>query len=339
MRTETTRNRSLSIGDLRLPFPFTLAPMAGVSDLAYRLVSRSFGVALAFTEMISARALKYGNKRCQDMLVSVDTDRPLGVQLVAGDQESILAGLEVLEQYHFDVIDFNAACPVSKIVRRGEGAGLLKDPQRLQQLVSLLVQRSGKPVTLKIRAGWDAASINATEIARMAEDVGVAAVCVHGRTRVQGYDGAVDYGVIRKVKEAVAIPVIGSGDVFSGELAMKMFGETDCDGVAVARGSLGNPWIFREITELLRHGTVPDRPSKDEVISTMRDHLRLSMALIGETLGVLTFRKFFVWYSRGFAKARPLRTKALQARSLGEMLGVIEELHTVKEKCCVLSVM
>jgi len=295
--------------------------------LAFRLVSRSFGATLAFTEMISARALRYGNKRCKDMLATVDADRPLGVQLVAGDQESILFALEVLEHYPFDVIDFNAACPVSKIVRRGEGAGLLKQPERLQQLISLLVQRSAKPVTLKIRAGWDAASINATEIARMAEGAGVAAVCVHGRTRVQGYDGAVDYGVIRKVKEAVTIPVIGSGDVFSGELAMKMFGETGCDGVAVARGSAGNPWIFREIAGLLRHGGLPARPSKDEIVSTMGEHLGLAIALLGETLGVLTFRKFFVWYSRGFAKSRPLRTKALQARSLGEMMGVIEELR------------
>ena len=295
--------------------------------MAFRLVSRSFGVTLAFTEMISARALRYGNKRCKDMLATVDADRPLGVQLVAGDEESIISALEVLEHYRFDVIDFNAACPVSKIVRRGEGAGLLKQPERLKQLISLLVQRSAKPVTLKIRTGWDAASINATEIARIAEDAGVAAVCVHGRTRFQGYDGRVDYGVIRKVKEAVAIPVIGSGDVFSGELALKMFNETDCDGVAVARGSMGNPWIFREIADLLHHGTIPARPGKDEIISTMREHLDLSVTLLGEALGVLTFRKFFVWYSRGFASVRPLRTKALQAKSMGEMLGMIEELH------------
>ncbi len=195
---------TLSIGNLRLPQPFFLAPLAGVSDLTYRLISRSFGVTLAFTEMVSARALKYGNKRCRDMLVSADADRPLGIQLVAGDQEDILSALEVLEQYRFDVIDLNAACPVSKIVRRGEGAGLLKEPQRLQKLASALVHKSGKPVTLKIRAGWDAASINAPEVAKMAEDAGVAAVCVHGRTKAQGYDGRVDYGVIRKVKEAVA---------------------------------------------------------------------------------------------------------------------------------------
>ena len=301
--------------------------MAGVSDLAYRLINRSFGVTLAFTEMISARALMYGNKRSRDMLASADADRPLGVQLVGGDHDSILAGLEALEQYPFDVIDFNAACPVSKIVRKGEGAGLLKEPHRLQQLVGLLVQRSGKPVTLKIRAGWDAASINAVEIAMMAQDAGAAAVCVHGRTRVQGYDGAVDYGVIKKVKEAVTIPVIGSGDVFSSELAMKMLGETGCDGVAIARGSLGNPWIFREIAELLLHGTAPARPTKDEVISTMKEHLDLSVALLGETLAVTTFRKFFVWYTHGFPKVRPLRTKALQARSIGEMMGVIEELQ------------
>ncbi len=270
------------------------------------------------------------------MLASIDADRPLGVQLVAGDQESILSAMEKLEPYPFDVVDFNAACPVSKIVRRGEGAGLLKEPKRLQALISLLVQRSAKPVTLKMRAGWDCASVNAPEIARMAEDAGVAAVCVHGRTRAQGYDGRVDYGVIRKVKESVSIPVIGSGDVFSGELAMKMFREAGCDGVAVARGSLGNPWIFREIAALLCHGTLPERPGKDEIISTMKEHLNLSIRLLGESLGVLTFRKFFVWYSRGFDHSRPLRTKALQARSMEEMLNVIEELHNTNDALCVM---
>ena len=319
----------LSIGDLRLPHPFVLAPLAGVSDLTYRLISRSFGVTLAFTEMVSARALKYRNKRCYDMLVSTDADRPLGIQLVAGDEESIISALEILQSRPFDVIDLNAACPVSKIVRRGEGAGLLKDPARLQRLAARLVHSSPKPVTLKIRAGWDSISINAPEIARRAEDAGVSAVCVHGRTRAQGYDGRVDYGVIRKVKEAVRIPVVGSGDVFSGELAMKMFNETGCDAVAVARGSMGNPWIFREITGLLSPGVAPARPSRDEVVSTMKKHLDLSMTLLGESLGVLTFRKFFVWYSHGFNKVRPLRTKALQARSLEEMLGVIEELRTL----------
>jgi len=323
-------SEELFIGDLLLPHPFILAPLAGVSDLAYRLISRSFGATLAFTEMISARALKYRNKRCYDMLVSSDADHPLGIQLVAGDEESIISALDILQSRQFNVIDFNAACPVSKIVRRGEGAGLLKDPPRLQRLAALLVRRSPKPVTLKIRAGWDSASINAPEIAKRAADAGIAAVCVHGRTRAQGYDGRVDYGVIKKAKEAVKIPVIGSGDVFSGELAMKMFDKTGCDAVAVARGSMGNPWIFAEITGLLSHGMAPARPSTDEVISTMRKHLDLSMALLGESLGVLTFRKFFVWYSHGFAKVRPLRTKALQAHSLEEMQAVIEELRTTR---------
>jgi tRNA-dihydrouridine synthase B len=187
--------RVFSIGNIHLPHPFVLAPMTGVSDLPFRLISRSFGVTLAFTEMISARALRYGNKRCHGMLASMETDRPLGVQLLGSDAESIVAALDALGQHSFDVIDFNAACPVAKVVRRGEGAGLLREPERLRQLLSLLVARADAPVTVKIRAGWDVNSINGREIALMAEDTGVSAIFIHGRTRVQGYDGRVDYTV------------------------------------------------------------------------------------------------------------------------------------------------
>ncbi len=331
--------QTLSIGGLHLPHPFVLAPLAGVSDLAYRLISRSYGATLAFTEMISARALQYRNKRCSDMLVSSDADRPLGIQLVGGDAESIISALEILRPRKFDVVDFNAACPVPKIVRRGEGAGLLKEPRRLQGLLKVLVQHAAKPVTVKIRAGWDSTSINAPEVAMMAEDAGVAAICVHGRTRSQRYEGRVDYEVIRKVKGSVSVPVIGSGDVFSGELAMRMFERTGCDGVAVARGSMGNPWIFREIIGLLSGEGLPRRPGKEEIISTMREHLDLTMKLLGESLGVLVFRKFFVWYSHGFYNARPLRTRALQARTLDDMEAVIEELWLTREQSRVRSLL
>ena len=310
-----------------MPFPFFLAPMAGVSDLAYRLISRSFGVTLAFTEMVSARALTFGNKRCLDMLASTAVDRPLGVQLLGSDTDSLLAALDVLDQYAFDVIDLNAACPVAKVVRRGEGAGLLREPERLRRLITALVSRSKVPVTLKIRSGWDENSINAREIALMAEDAGVTAIVVHGRTRTQGYDGRVDYAVIAETKKAVRIPVIGSGDIFSAELAIKMFEETGCDGVAIARGSMGNPWIFHETAELLSRGAMPAKPILDEIISVMRKHLDLSIGLLGEKLGVVSFRKCFIWYSHGFPSVRPLRIKAVAARSISEMNDVIEELH------------
>jgi tRNA-dihydrouridine synthase B len=322
---------TLSIGNLLLPFPFILAPLAGVSDLAYRLISRSFGVTLAFTEMVSARALTFGNKRCLDMLASTAVDRPLGVQLLGGDTDSLHGALDVLGQYAFDVIDLNAACPVSKVVRRGEGAGLLREPERLRQMIKVLVSRSKAPVTLKIRAGWDENSINAREIALMAEDAGVTAIVIHGRTKVQGYDGRVDYAVIREVKKAVQIPVIGSGDIFSAELAIKMFEETGCDGVAVARGSMGNPWIFHETAELLSRGTVPAKPTLDEVISVMRKHFDLSIGFLGETSGVVSFRKCFIWYTHGLPNVRPLRTKAVAARSISEMNDVIEELHLLSK--------
>ena len=320
---------TLSIGSVKLPQPFFLAPMAGVSDLAYRRISRSFGVTLAFTEMVSARALTFRNKRCLDMLVSSKDDRPLGIQLLGGDTQSLLAAMDVLDRYACDVIDLNAACPVAKVVRRGEGAGLLREPARLRRLIDALVSRSGPPVTLKIRAGWDENSINAREIALMAQDAGVAAIIIHGRTRSQGYDGRVDYAVIREAKQAVRIPVIGSGDIFSPELARKMFDETGCDGVAFARGSLGNPWIFRETEALLSGGTLPARPTIDELISVIREHFRLSVGLLGETLGVVSFRKCFIWYTHGIDNVRPLRAKAGAARSVSQMHDVIEELRTL----------
>jgi len=317
----------LSIGNINIRPPLVLAPMSGVSDLAYRLISRSFGAPFAFTEMISARALMYRNKRCLDMLVSSPTDRPLGVQLLGNDPDALLAALDILEDRQFDLVDLNAACPVAKVVRRGEGAGLLREPGRVAKLLGVLKARSKVPVTVKIRAGWDERSINAREIAVAAEDAGAAAIFVHGRTRSQGYKGVVDYNVVRTVKEAVKIPVVGSGDVFSAELATKMFEETGCDGVAVARGAMGNPWIFRQTATLLSGDEHRPIPAPDEIVSTMKEHLALSVELLGEKLGVVVFRKFFVWYARGFRHIRTLRVKALRATRMSEVLDAIESIR------------
>ena len=244
----------LKIGDIELPFPVMLAPMAGVSDLPFRLISRSFGTPLAFTEMIDVRAISHRDKRTRKMLMSSPEDRPLGVQLLGADEKYLAGALDVLAEHDFDLLDFNAACPTPKVTRKGKGAALLKEPRKLGAILKVLVGYAKVPVTVKIRTGWDADSVNAREVALYAEDAGISALFIHGRTKTQGYSGTVDYENIKEVKDALKIPVIASGDNLSLPLIKKMFDETGCDGVAVARGALGNPWIFREAIRFFQDG-------------------------------------------------------------------------------------
>jgi tRNA-dihydrouridine synthase B len=303
--------------------------MAGVSDLPFRLVTREFGCPLAFTEMIDVRALSHRDKRTRHMLTSSPEDRPLGIQLLGNDETHIMNTLDVLQDYEFDLLDFNAACPTPKVTRKGKGASLLRDPKRLRELLALLVTRSTVPVTVKIRSGWDPQSINAREIALMAEDAGVSALFIHGRTKIQGYSGNVDYAVIRDVKEALRIPVIASGDNLSLPLIKTMFTETGCDGVAIARGALGQPWIFTEMIRHLQNGGGSPKADVNQRISIMKRHLGLSIQHYGEKRGVSTFHKFFIWYTRGLVGARPFRDRAFRADSIDTFLTIIEELRTL----------
>ena len=314
----------LSIGRVTVAFPLILAPMAGISDLPFRQLNRSFGCGLAFTEMISASSLVHRSKNTSKMLSTTPEDRPLGVQILGGDPEMIKRALELISEYAFDIIDFNAACPVKKVVSRGEGAGLLREPAKLQKLLKGMVENACVPVTTKIRSGWDEPSVNAVEMALRAEDAGVSGLFIHGRTKIQGYSGRVDYSIIREVKKSLKIPVIASGDALTPDLVKKLFDETGCDGVAVARGALGNPWIFRETAEHLRSGTVARRPDGYEIAQTMRKHLALNIAFHGEKTGVMLFRKFFSWYTRGMA-VKELKDRALRAETPDEMLRLTDE--------------
>ena len=314
-----------SVGNVTLP-PLFLAPMAGISDLAFRLINRSLGCGFAFTEMISAHSLVYRNKTTLKMLSSSPNDRPLGVQIVGSDPEIIKRSLDILLERAFDSIDLNAACPVNKVISKGEGAGLLREPLKLQKLLSVIVRNAGVPVTVKIRSGWDETSVNAMEVALRAQDAGVSGIILHGRTREQGYSGNVDYNIIRKVKESVQIPLMASGDALTPDLIRKLFTETGCNAVAVARGALGNPWIFNATSEYLKSGRIPLKPSVYEKAQTMKDHLDLLVAFRGEMTGVILFRKLFVWYSRGMA-AKRLRIRAFQAVSRDEMMQLISELE------------
>jgi nifR3 family TIM-barrel protein len=317
----------LTIGNIKVPSSLVLAPMSGISDLPFRLLNRSFGCELAFTEMISASALAHRGKNTLNMLSTTGDDRPLGLQILGNDPEIIKMALDNISESDFDLIDLNAACPSRKVVSGGRGAGLLKDPLKLQRLLEMIVGYTEKPVTVKIRSGWDETSVNAVEVALRARDAGVSGLFIHGRTRKQGYSGNVDYNVIREVKESVDIPVIASGDALSPDLISKLFDETGCDGVIVARGALGNPWIFRDTADYLKSGILPVRPDADEIVRTMKEHFVSSIDSSGEKIGVIRFRKFFAWYTRGMV-AKELKGRVFRAGSRDEILRLIEEVRS-----------
>lgn len=322
-----TRNQAnkdkvmFKIGNLELNSRMILAPMSGISDLPFRILNRKFGAELAFVEMINVRSLGYNSPKTKEMLSTNKADRPLGVQVLGCEPEFILRALDILKNYKYDILDFNAACPVKKVTRRGEGASLLKNPLKLQALLKLVVKNSRVPVTVKIRSGWDKNSVNAREVALYARDAGISALSIHGRTKTQGYSGKVDYRVIREVKEALDIPVIASGDVLSAELARKMLGETGCDGLLIARGALGNPWIFRQ-------GIKP--PEADEIADTMFTHLDSCIDFYGSRNGVKVFHKFFGWYTRGFRKIRRLREKAYRTKTREDMCAAIGDFRACR---------
>jgi tRNA-dihydrouridine synthase B len=315
----------LKIGSLKLKSNLILSPMAGITDLPFRMLCRKFGAELAFVEMINCRSISHKSRKIKHMLTSLPRDTPLGVQILGSEDQYILKALDVLRGHKFDILDFNAACPVKKVVRRKEGASLLQEPKKFSRILKLVVKNSPFPVTVKIRSGWDEHSVNAREMALLAQDCGASALFIHGRTKVQGYSGNVNYNIIREVKKAISIPVIASGDIFSSELAKKMFEETGCDGLAVARGCLGNPWIFKEIKEYLKSGKIIRRPKKEEVAMVLREHLDSNLDFYGEKNGVVIFRKFYIWYTKGMCKVRRLRERASRAKTRPEVEKIIAE--------------
>lgn len=288
-------------------------------------MNRAFGAPLAFTEMIDVRAISHRDKRTRGMLLSSPEDRPLGVQLLGNDEKYVARALEVLMEHDFELLDFNAACPTPKVTRKGKGAALLKEPRKLGKILRFLVAHTNIPVAVKIRTGWDENSINAREVALYAEDAGVSALFIHGRTKTQGYGGAVDYRSIETVKAALRVPVIASGDNLTLPLIRKMFRETGCDGVAIARGALGNPWIFKDAIRFFQDGIISARPGMNERIDTIKTHLDLVIDHYGEERGIGIFRKFFVWYTKGLRGIKPLRDKAFRTDNKRKFLEIIEE--------------
>lgn len=316
----------MQIGNVTIKVPYILAPMAGVTDLPFRLLCKEQGAGLLCMEMISAKALQYNNKNTRALLSIHPEEYPVSLQLFGSEPKIIAEQAKRIEELEFQILDINMGCPVPKVVKNGEGSALMKNPKLVYNIVAETVKAIQKPVTVKIRKGFDEASANAVEIAKIIEEAGGAAVAVHGRTREQYYSGKADWEIIRRVKEAVQIPVIGNGDVFSAETAERMRKETGCDGVMIGRGAMGNPWIFRELAAYKETGEKPAQPDIAEVKEMILRHALLQIEFKGEYQGMREMRKHAAWYTKGMKGAAKLRDKINQTESyeqLKELLDVL----------------
>ncbi len=315
----------MNIGDVKLENPYILAPMAGVTDLPFRLLCKEQGAGLLCMEMISAKALQYKNKNTKALLSIHPKEYPVSLQLFGSDADIISRMAQEIEELPFQILDINMGCPVPKVVKNGEGSALMNRPELVCEIVSKTVKAIKKPVTVKIRKGFDETSVNAPEIAKIIEQAGAAAIAVHGRTREQYYSGKADWDIIRQVKEAVSIPVIGNGDVFSGESALRMRRETGCDGVMIARGAQGNPWIFSELLEYERTGRMPKRPTPEEIRDMMLRHARMQIEFKGDYLGTREMRKHVAWYTKGLKGSARLRDEINKTESYEELSKLLYE--------------
>lgn len=313
------------IGNVTLSNSYILAPMAGVTDLPFRLLCKEQGAGLLCMEMVSAKAIQYNNKNTKALLEIHPEETPVSLQLFGSDPEVISEVAKRIEELPFAILDINMGCPVPKIVKNGEGSALMTQPKLVHEIVEKTVKAIQKPVTVKIRKGFNDACINAVEIAKIIEDAGGAAVAVHGRTREQYYSGKADWDIIRQVKEAVSIPVIGNGDVTSGERALAMKKETGCDGVMIGRGAQGNPWIFSELAEYEQTGKLPKRPSNEELKAMMLRHARLQIEYKGDYLGIREMRKHVAWYTTGLPNSAKLRGEINAVESYEELERLLEE--------------
>ncbi|MCI8446122.1 MAG: tRNA dihydrouridine synthase DusB [Bacilli bacterium] len=315
------------IGNIKLKNNIVLAPMAGISNSAYRTIIKDMGCGLIYAEMVSDKAIYYENKKTIDLLYMTDYERPIAQQIFGSDKESfVVAAKYIYKTMKPDIIDINMGCPVPKVAVRAEaGSALLKDPEKVEKIVKAVVESVPIPVTVKIRSGWDSNHINAVEIAKKIESAGAKAITIHGRTRSQGYSGNADWNIIKQVKEAVSIPVIGNGDVKSALDAKRMLEETGCDAVMIGRAVLGNPWIIRECITYLETGELLEKPTEEEKINMLLHHFELLLKIKNEKLAVLEIRTHAAYYLKGIKEASSLKNEIFKVKTKEEFRTLLEE--------------
>ena len=315
------------IGNIEIKNQIVLAPMAGISNTSYRKIIKEMGAGLIYAEMVSDKAVTFGNVKTMNLLKMDDMERPIAQQIFGTDVESFVKAAKIIEEeMHPDIIDINMGCPVPKVaVKAQAGSALLKNPDKIYEIVKAVVDTVSIPVTVKIRAGWDSNSINCIEVARVIEKAGASAITLHARTRAQGYSGKADWSLIKAVKEAVNIPVIGNGDVTSCYLAKKMLEETGCDAVMIGRGVLGNPWLIKECVDYLNDGTEPTPVSKEERIKMLKRHFKLLVEDIGEKGAVLEIRTHALWYIKGLPGSAPVKNKICASKTAEDMFKILDD--------------
>ena len=316
----------LQIGNVKLENDLILGPMAGVTDLPFRLLCKEQGAGLLCMEMVSAKGIMYNNKNTKFLLTIDERERPVSLQLFGSDADIISEQAKRIEELPFDILDINMGCPVPKIVNNGDGSALMKHPLLAGEIIEKTARAIQKPVTVKIRKGFDEEHINAVEMAHIAQESGAAAIAVHGRTREQYYSGKADWEIIRKVKEAVKIPVIGNGDVWTPQDAIDMRKQTGCDGVMIGRGAQGNPWIFNQILHYEQTGELLEKPSPQEVTEMILRHAKMQMEFKGEYTGMREIRKHAAWYTAGYKNSAKLRGKINETETYEELKELLSHL-------------